>query len=105
MVPTSKNLRKNRTKSGFSGITTPHVENRIALHLRLFSKISLMNGKETSPSERQFVAFASQVSMKGMVKIDAMLFGDCMGRRVLYLGFQKRGGGSSVFRLNGDGAV
>lgn len=43
--------------------------------------------------------------MKDVMKIDAMLFVDCMDRRVLYFEPQKRGGGSSVFRLNGDGAV
>lgn len=51
------------------------------------------------------MAFAPQVFMKQMVKIDATLFVDCMHRRVLYFELQKRGGGSSVFRLNGDGAV
>lgn len=55
--------------------------------------------------EEGFVTFQPQRTVKVDRKCPAMLFGDCMGGSVLYFEHQKHGGGSSVFRLNGDGAV
>jgi hypothetical protein len=70
-----------------------------------FSKISLMKSKENDMVEEGFVTFQPQRTMKVDRKCPATLFVDCMGGNVLYFEHQKHGGGSSVFRLNGDGAV